>query len=84
MASDFIHSKYRIFMASPKKKKKTETPEVPLPRVHPELSGFNITINSFGELQTSFEIDKINQFLNKNVKDKKFKGRDDIDGVPNQ
>lgn len=43
------------------------------PRVHKELEGFDISINSFGEIQTSFDIDKINDFLNKNVDDKKLK-----------
>lgn len=66
----------------PAKKKKTDKEQDATPRVHADLEGFNITINSFGELQSSFDIDKINRFLNKNVKDKKFKGREDIDGVP--
>ena len=48
------------------------------PRVHKELEGFNIEINSFGEIVTSFEIDKINQFLNRTVDDKKLRHRDDL------
>lgn len=36
-------------------------------------------INSFGEISSSFSIDKINEFLNKNVEDKKLKDRDDLD-----
>lgn len=71
-------------MAKSKKKIAPTSPQEEMPRVHPDLEGFNITINSFGELQTSFDIDKINQFLNKNVKDKKFKGRDDIEGAPKE
>ncbi len=55
-----------------KKKKKEEEP-----RVHEELKGFKMEINSFGEISSSFSIDKINEFLNKNVEDKKLKERDD-------
>ncbi|MFL0682328.1 MAG: hypothetical protein ACK4SF_04045 [Algoriphagus aquaeductus] len=55
-----------------KKKKKEEDP-----KVHEELKGFKMEINSFGEISSSFSIDKINEFLNKNVEDKKLKDRDD-------
>jgi hypothetical protein len=56
-----------------KKKKKEEEP-----RVHEELKGFKMEINSFGEISSTFSIDKINEFLNKNVEDKKFKERNDV------
>jgi hypothetical protein len=56
-----------------KKKKKEEEQ----PRVHEELKGFKMEINSFGEISSSFSIDKINEFLNKNVEDKKLKDRED-------
>ena len=49
------------------------------PKVNPELDGFDIKIDSFGEIKTNFEIDKLNQFLNQNVEDKKLKDRSDID-----
>ena len=65
-----------------KKKPTPATPSSPeeteKPRVHKELEGFNIEINSFGEIVTSFEIDKINQFLNRTVDDKKLRHRDDL------
>jgi len=48
------------------------------PRVHKELDGFDIQINTFGEIVTSFEIDKINEFLNKTVDDKKLRHRKDL------
>jgi hypothetical protein len=57
------------------KKKKKDTD----PKVHEELKGFKMEINSFGEISSSFSIDKINEFLNKNVEDKKLKDRDDLD-----
>ncbi|WP_247237255.1 hypothetical protein [Telluribacter sp. SYSU D00476] len=50
------------------------------PRVHKDLEGFDIQINTFGEINTSYDMDKINEFLNKNVDDKKLRDRDDIPG----
>ncbi|GAA4452975.1 hypothetical protein GCM10023189_17260 [Nibrella saemangeumensis] len=61
-------------------KKKANPDENDKPKVHKELEGFDIQINSFGEITTSFEIDKINQFLNKTVDDKKLRHRKDIVG----
>ena len=49
-----------------------------LPKVHKELDGFDIRINSFGEITSTFDMDKINEFLNRNVDDKKLRDRDDI------
>ncbi len=46
------------------------------PKVHKDLEGFDIKINSFGEIQMSYDIDKINAFLNDKVDDKKLKGID--------
>lgn len=48
------------------------------PKVNPKLEGFDVKINRFGEIKTSFDIDKINRFLNKEVEDKKLKDRDDL------
>ncbi len=47
------------------------------PRVHKDLAGFDIKINSFGEINSTIDIDKINQFLNKHVDDKKLRDRDE-------
>jgi len=47
------------------------------PKVNPELDGFEMEIDSFGEIKTSFDIDKLNDFLNKNVEDKKLINRED-------
>ena len=46
------------------------------PRVHEELKGFKMEINSFGEISSSLPIEAINDFLNKNVEDKKLKDRE--------
>ncbi|GAB3913088.1 hypothetical protein GCM10028803_56780 [Larkinella knui] len=48
------------------------------PRVHKELEGFDIKINTFGEITNSYDIDKINAFLNKTVDDKKLRNRKDL------
>ncbi len=41
------------------------------PNVHKELKDFDIKVNHFGELKSSLSIDKINEFLNKHVPDKR-------------
>ncbi|WP_339607577.1 hypothetical protein [uncultured Roseivirga sp.] len=51
------------------------------PRVNKELEGMEIRIDSFGEIHNSLSIDKINEFLNKNVDDKKLRDRDDLDEI---
>ena len=53
----------------PKKKPKKGKPEV-----HEELEGFDIKINEFGEIISNFSVDKINEFLDENVDDKKLLG----------
>lgn len=64
-------------------KKKTTPPEASeKPRVHKDLDGFDIRINSFGEITSTIDIDKINQFLNKHVDDKKLRSRDDLNENP--
>lgn len=45
------------------------------PKVHKDLDGFNITVNKFGEIQTPYDLDKLNDFLDKNVDDKKLRNR---------
>ena len=52
------------------KKKKEQTE---LPKVHKDLNGFDVRINSFGEIQMSYDIEKLNDFLNDKIDDKKLK-----------
>jgi len=59
------------------RKKKTEVDSTK-PKVSKELEGLNIKVNSFGEIKTNYDIDKINEFLNKSVNDKKLRDRDDL------
>lgn len=53
-------------MAKPKKSKA---------KVNSKLEGFEMQIDSLGEIRSSFEIDKINKFLDKEVEDKKLVDR---------
>lgn len=46
------------------------------PKVHKDLEGFDIRINEDGEVESNLSIDKLNEFLDDNVEDKKFKGID--------
>ena len=48
-------------------------------KIHRDLKGFDIKINELGEIVSSFEIDRINKFLDKNVEDKKLKDRKNRD-----
>jgi hypothetical protein len=63
----------------PRKKKKPEAPRAGRPSFHESLKGFDIRVNSFGEMESTFEIDKLNQVLNKEVEDKKIEKRDDTE-----
>lgn len=51
------------------KKKKTEEKKA---RVHKDLEGFEIKVNPLGEITSNYNIDQINEFLGKNVYDKKL------------
>ncbi len=64
------------------KKKDTEKKkkEEKKPKVNKELKGFDIIVNSFGEINSTFDLDKLNEFLDKNVEDKKLKNRNDLPG----
>ena len=53
-------------------------------KVHKDLDGLDLKVDSFGEIKSSMSIDDINKFLNKNVEDKKLKDREDIDDLKNE
>lgn len=48
-------------------------------KVHKDLDGLDLSVDSFGEIKSTMSVDEINKFLNKNVEDKKLKDRDDLD-----
>jgi hypothetical protein len=56
----------------PRKKKKPAEPKEHRKPFHDKLEGFDIRVNAFGEIKTNFDIDKINQFLDEEVDDKKI------------
>ena len=47
-------------------------------KVHKDLEGLEIDVNSFGEVTTNLDIDKINEFLDDQVEDKKLVDREDL------
>ena len=51
------------------------------PKVAKELDGLELNIDSFGEIHKTLPIDKINEFLNKKVDDKKLRDRDDLEDL---
>jgi hypothetical protein len=60
--------------------KKDEAPKKinqPKPKVHKDLQGFDVSIDAFGEIKSNMDIEKINEFLDKNVDDKKLAERED-------
>ena len=60
-------------------KKQKKTSSKPKPRVHKDLQGLDITIHQFGEIKANMNIEKLNEFLDKNVDDKKLAEREDYD-----
>lgn len=54
------------------------------PDVSNELEGLEIRINSLGEIQSTLDINKINEFLDTHVEDKKLHNLDDLEGEVGQ
>ena len=65
---------YLKIIEMPKKKPKKGKPEV-----HEELKGFDIKINEFGEIVSNFSVEKLNEFLDENVEDKKLKEKEETE-----
>lgn len=59
------------------------TKSKPKPRVHRELSGLEVSINPFGEIQSSMNIERINKFLDENVDDKKLLEKEEKERIRN-
>lgn len=64
-----------------KDKDKEKSENKPKPKVHKELNGFDISIDQFGEIRSNMNIEKINEFLNENVDDKKLAEREDYEDM---
>lgn len=54
------------------KPRKTPKPP-PLPDVHPDLEGFDVRLNPFGEVDMTIPIDRLNDFLDREVDDPKLR-----------
>ena len=59
-------------MSDDKKKKKKA-------HLHDDLEGFSVSVNPFGQIESTFDIDRINKFLNEKVDDKKLREGKDSD-----
>jgi hypothetical protein len=66
-------------MAKRKTNKPGQDPETPA-TFHGDLEGFDIKVNAFGEMESTIDMDKLNAFLNRKVKDKKLKDPDTSSG----
>lgn len=62
-------------------KKSSKSKKESKPRVHKELEGFEISVNQFGEIKSNTDIEKINEFLNEKVEDKKLQDRPDYEEI---
>ena len=58
-------------MTSHKKQKKQSKMSL-----NPQLESFEIKVNQFGEIVTTYDLNRLNQFLDTQVEDKKFRGID--------
>ncbi len=53
-------------------KEKKEDKKKSIEDISNDLSGFEIRINSFGEVESSMNVDDLNAFLNEHLEDKKL------------
>jgi hypothetical protein len=44
-------------------------------QIHEDLEGFDVKVNRFGQIESNFDIDKVNEFLNRETDDKKIKSK---------
>jgi hypothetical protein len=47
------------------------------PKLNPNLQGFDIHVNSFGEIKPNWDMSRLNEFLDEHVPDKKLVDRPD-------
>lgn len=57
----------------PKSRKSARLKKPKLPDVHPDLEGFDVRLNPFGEVDMTIPIDKLNDFLDREVDDPKLR-----------
>jgi hypothetical protein len=59
-------------MAAKRKPRKPAEPEEEQAKLHPDLQGFNISLDPFGRVETNMNLENINSFLNRNLRDRKL------------
>jgi hypothetical protein len=59
-------------MAAKRKPRKQAEPEEEKAKLHPDLQGFNISLDPFGRVETNMNLENINSFLNRNLRDRKL------------
>lgn len=62
-----------------KKINKKPTDEQAKPKVNKALEGFEVSINSFGEIVSTKSIDELNAFLDVHLPDRKITKKDEDD-----
>jgi hypothetical protein len=67
-------------MAAKRKPRKPAKPvEEEQAKLHPDLQGFNISLDPFGRVETNMNLDNVNSFLNRNLRDRKLDEKIDRD-----
>ena len=56
-------------------KKRHKKKKIVKTNVNRNLPGYDIKINALGEIQSTYDIDAVNIFLNENLEDKKLKNK---------
>jgi len=56
-----------------KDKPSKSSKKTPLPDVHPDLKGFDVELNRFGQVDMTISTDELNDFLDREVDDPKLK-----------
>jgi len=56
-------------------KKRHKKKKIVKTNVNKNLPGYDIKINPLGEIQSTYDIDAVNIFLNENLEDKKLKNK---------
>lgn len=64
----------------PKPRYPARAKQRPLPDVHPDLEGFDVRLNPFGEVDMTIPIDRLNDFLDRKVDDPKLRQWNSAEG----
>ena len=59
-------------MATKRKRKPTKPVEPEEAKLHPDLQGFNISLDPFGRVESNMNLENLNSFLNRSLRDRKL------------